>query len=179
MAILVVVGTAMAGPFEDAARAYDSGDYATAIRLYRPLADQGHADAQGALAVMYFRGDGVPENYAEAVKWYRKAADQGNVGAQADLGIMYEEGLGVRQSYVQAHMWYNLAAAAWPKKTRRAEAIEKAMQEVGPSSLALRLLGFESRNLAAENRDKLARKMTPEQIAEAQKLASEWKPKPP
>jgi hypothetical protein len=177
VAMLVVVGTAIAGPLEDAEVAYNSSDYTTAMRLYRSLADEGNAEAQVAIAIMYGRGEGVPQNYAEAAKWYRKAADQGNFMAQADLGILYEEGRGVPQNYVQAHKWFNLGATAWPKKTRRQEIIEETTRQYGPSSLGIALLNFESRNLAAENRDKIAAKMTSAQIAEAQKLASEWKPK--
>ena len=70
----VLAGTAVAGPFEDAASAFDRGDYATAARLLRPLADQGHARAQYNLGVMYANGQGVPQDATEAVTWYRKAA---------------------------------------------------------------------------------------------------------
>ena len=86
----------------------------------------------------------------EAAKWTRKAAEQGAAGAQVGLGYMYHKGQGVPQDYVQAHMWLNLAAA-----------------------LGDRLVRTE----AAQNRDKVAGLMTREQIAEAQKLAREWKPK--
>ena len=70
-------GPAVAGPFEDADAAFDKGDYATAMRLWRPLADQGNAAAQYNLGLMYEQGQGVPQDYAAAVSWYRKAADQG------------------------------------------------------------------------------------------------------
>jgi TPR repeat protein len=92
---------------------------------------------------------GVPQNYAEAAKWYRLAAEQGNARGQYDLGLMYVKGQGVRQDYVQAHMWLNLAASA---------ALEH------------------DRDITVNARDDLAAKMTPAQIAEAQKLAREWKP---
>ncbi len=85
------------------------------------------------------------------MKWYRKAAEQGNDSAQFNLGVMYTKGRGVPQDYVQAHMWYNLAAAGSPPG--------------------------EDRDSAAKNRDIVAERMTPAQIAEAQRLAREWKPK--
>ncbi len=69
--------------FDEAVAAYKRGDYATAIREWRPLAEQGNAKAQFNLGVMYDRGLGVPQDYAEAVKWYRKAAEQGHAGAQS------------------------------------------------------------------------------------------------
>jgi TPR repeat protein len=183
---LVLAAPVVAGPFEDGVDAYLRGDYATTLRLYRPLADQGDAEAQFNLGTMYDYGRGVPQDYAEAVTWYRKAADQGDADAQNNLGKMYFNGHGVPQDYnaalkwyrksadqgrgsgqnnlgkmyftghgvpqdyVQAHMWFNLAAANLPA---------------------------EKRDIAVKNRDIVAAKMTPAQIAEAQKLAREWKPR--
>ena len=146
-----LAGAAVAGPFEDGEAAYDKGDYATALRLWRPLADQGAANAQTKLGFMYRNGQGVPQDYAQAVAWYRKAADQGIAEAQNNLGVMYANGQGVPQDYIQAHMWSNLAASRLTDPTDRADAVK--------------------------NRDVVAAKMTPAQIAEAQRLASAWKPK--
>src|SRR5579862_7032168 len=84
-------------PFEDAVAAHERGDFATAIRLWRPLADQGNADAQYALGVIYYFGQGVPHDCAAAASWFRKAADQGNATAQFNLGLMYGNGRGVPQ----------------------------------------------------------------------------------
>src|SRR3972149_5103692 len=83
-----------AGPLEDAAAAHERGDYATALRLFRPLAEQGGAPAQNNPRVMYGSGQGVPQDYREAAKWYRMAAEQGHAFAQYNLGVMYESGLG-------------------------------------------------------------------------------------
>ena len=91
--------------------AYDRGDYATALRDWRPLAEQGFADAQYNLGVLYGIGRGVPQDYGEAVKWWHKAAEQGYAPAQALLGAMYKNGKGVPQDCVQALMWFNLSAA--------------------------------------------------------------------
>ena len=85
---LALFGTAMAGPLEDGWAAYLNADYATAMRVWRPLADQGNADAQYGLAVLYSHGYGVAEDDAEAEKWYRKAAEQGDSAAQLTLGGM-------------------------------------------------------------------------------------------
>jgi len=142
--ILSVASPVAAGPFEDAVMAYSRGDYATAMQLFRPLADQGNAIAQFNLGVMYENSKGVPQDYAEAMKWYLLAADQGGAGAQFNLGGMYANGKGVPRDYVRAYMWFNLAAAQ----------------------------GIQG---AERNRDGTALHMTPEQIAEAQKLAREWK----
>jgi uncharacterized protein len=177
-------GAATAGPFEHAVAAYQSGDYAAALRVWRPLAEQGDADAQFYLGVMYESGQGVLRSDAEAIKWYRKAAqqddavaqfnlgimyakdgspnyaeaalwyrlaaDHGLGGAQFNLGMMYTEGQGVPQDYVQAHMWLNLVATQLPA------------------------LGKGQRNTIVDARDRVASKMTPQQIGEAQELAFEW-----
>jgi uncharacterized protein len=111
---LVLPLTAVAGDAEDFNRgiaAYNSGDYATALAVWRPLAEQENADAQYNLGVMYGNGMGVLQNYKEAVSWYRKAAEQGNASAQGSLGFMYRNGYGVLQDFVMAHMWSNLSAA--------------------------------------------------------------------
>src|SRR3954468_412302 len=87
--VLSFVAPVDAGPIEDAGAAYSRGDYATALRLFRQLADQGRANAQYNLGVMYAKGRGVPENDVEAVKWFRLAADQGYAAAQFNLGAEY------------------------------------------------------------------------------------------
>jgi TPR repeat protein len=100
---------------------------------------------------MYANGEGVPKNYAEGMRWVRRAADQGFVNAQMTLSYRYENGIqGVPKDYVLAYMWANLAAAQ----------------------------GIMLGEHAGEARDRIARLMTPEQTAEAQRLARDWKPKP-
>jgi len=101
---LLITGLAVAGPFEDATKAYDQGDYENAYRIIKPLADQGYTEVQHKLGVLYEEGQGVPQDYAEAAKWYRKAADQGDAFAQYNLGVMYATGDGVPQEYVLAHI---------------------------------------------------------------------------
>ncbi len=111
VALFAGVVTTHAADFGAGVKAYERGDYATALLIFRQLADQGHAKAQFNLGYMYNKGQGVPLDYAVAVRWLRKAADQGDAWAQVKLGLVYEEGEGVTQDYVQAHMWYNLSAA--------------------------------------------------------------------
>jgi TPR repeat protein len=125
-------------------------DYPEAMKWYRKAAEQGGDDAQFSLANGYEHGQGVPQDYAAAVKWYGKAAEQGHPPAQNSLGGMYGSGKGVPQDYVQAHKWYSLAVA--------------------------NVTDDKQRETFVKNRDMLAAKMTPTQIAEARKLAREWKP---
>jgi uncharacterized protein len=155
LALFVCAGSApaVAGPYEDAVSAYDQGDYRTALDVYQPLADQGDARAQHNLGVMYANGQGVPQDHAAAVSWWRRAAEQGFAQAQGALAVMYERGEGVRRDLVQAHKWYSLAASRFD-------------------------LSDKYRDITFRKRDLVAAKMTPGQIAEAENLAREWKPKP-
>ncbi len=133
LALLVALPVG-AQDFEQGAAAAEIGDYATALQEWRPLAENGNADAQYKLGFMYEEGRGVPLDGIESAKWYRKAARQGHAAAQRSLGLKYEYGLGVPQDYVLAHMWYNLAAIGGDKFGARArDAFAKRMT---PAQLA-------------------------------------------
>ncbi len=110
LALMLMPVAGAAQNFDTGLAAWRSGDYATALREWTPLAEQGHADAQSNLGVMYAAGEGVPQDYVEAVRWYRLAAEQGDVFAQMSLGFLYENDRGVPQDYVTAHMWFNIVA---------------------------------------------------------------------
>ena len=97
--------------FQKGLTAYYAGDYATALREWKPLGEQGNASAQNNLGQMYRKGDGVPQDDKTAVKWYTLAAEQGHASAQYNLGFMYENGYGVLRDYVYAHMWANISAS--------------------------------------------------------------------
>jgi uncharacterized protein len=217
--LAVTARDAIAGPWEDAVAAYGSGDYTTTLRLLRPLADQGLAKAQQRLGVLYYGGQGVPQDYAEAVKWFRLAAKQGDANALYALGLMYYNGQGVAQDYTEAVKWFRLAvlwgrtgaqynlgsmyangqgvtqdyaeALKWfrPAAERGEPAAQYAlglMYEGGrglPRDYILAHLWFDlsaaqGTKIAVTSRDRVERQMAPAQIAEAQKLAREWKAKP-
>ena len=134
---------------------YTNGDgvtqnYRKAAKWVRRAAKQGNAEAQYSLGLMYNHGEGVPQDYQKALKWYRLAAERGHAPAQNNLGVMYDDGDGVPQDYIQANKWLNLADPRSP----------------GEVMDNYRLL-----------RDKLAEIMTAAQVAEAQRLAREWRPK--
>jgi TPR repeat protein len=180
---LSLAGPAAAGPLEDGMAAYDRGDYATALLLVRPLADQGNAGAQFKLGNMYHHGEGVPQDYAAALDWYRKAADKGEVEAQLQLGTMYFLGEGVPRDFAAAVSWYRKAADQGNVYGQYDLGKMYADGQGVPQDFVTAHMWF---NLAAARglrdafrvRDLTAAEMTPAQIAEAQKLAREWKPKP-
>jgi TPR repeat protein len=176
------VSTASAGPLEDGWAAHNRADYATTLRLWRPLAEQGKAKAQYLLASMYMLGQGVPQDYAEAAKWYRLAAEQGNAAAQYNLGIMYAKGRGVPQDDAEAAKWYRLAAeqgnAAAQFGLGDLYDLGKGVpQDYVRAHMWFNLAAAKGAGRAVKFREFVSSKMTPAQIAEAQKLAREWKPK--
>lgn len=122
---------------------------AQSVAEIRTRAEQGDALAQYHLAVCFSNGQGVEQNVSEAAKWYRKAADQGYQRAQVLLGMCYGRGIGVPKDSIEAYKWFNLAAAQ----------------------------GLNDSKTAAKYRDWEEKSMSPEQIAEAQKLSREWKAK--
>ena len=106
-----VPAQAQPAAIDQAHAAWASGDFASAARLYLPLARAGNADAQFRLAEMTDEGEGVQEDERAALKWYQLAAGQGHADAQATLGAFYAMGRGVEQDYAQAVQWDRLAAA--------------------------------------------------------------------
>jgi uncharacterized protein len=160
-------------------------DYAEAARLYRLAADQGMAPAQAELGVMYFRGEGVPQNDAEAVRLYRLAAQQDYAAAEMMLGLTYRDGLaGVTQNYAEAVKWYTPAAEQGLPEAQLDLGVlyligEGVPQDYVRAHMWLNLSAAQGNEKAIKYRDKIVGQMTPEQIAEAQKLASEWKPRNP
>lgn len=150
--LLLIIGHAVptSADYETGLNTFQRADYATAVREWRPLAEQGHAGAQYYLGLCYDFSKGVPQDFTTARQWYEKAATQGHAGAQNNLGGLYEFGHGVPRNDVLAYMWYSLAAAH-------------------PA-------GDEWRDQAAENLDEIADHMTSAQIAEAKKRVREWKP---
>jgi hypothetical protein len=127
-------------------------DEAQAVAWFRRAAEQGEFRAQLNLANRYYEGVGIQQNYGEAAKWYRLAAERGLPSAQSHVGYVYSIGLGVPQDYVEAYMWFDLAASRHSA-------------------------GEEPRDWAISNRNSLTAKMTPLQLAEAQRLTREWRPK--
>ena len=113
--LLGSAGVSESADFQKGLDAFDRGDYATALREWKPLAEQGNADAQFNLGLMYRKGEGVLQDYKTAMKWYKLAAEQGHASAQTNLGTMYDDGQGVLQDYIRAHMWFNIAASSGNK----------------------------------------------------------------
>ena len=131
-----------AAQFQYGLQAAQAGDYLNALMTFSWLAEGGHADAQGALGILYREGRGVPQDLDEAVKWFRLGARRGDPGAQTSLGLAYFDGKGVAANPTKALVWFTVAAS-----------------KAGANSPA------------AQNRDRLRQIMTPAQMQEAEDLA--------
>jgi len=143
----------------------------------KALADKGLAAAQYNLALKYDFGKGVPENDAEAVKWYRKAADQGYVKAQYNLGSMYANGEGVPENDAEAVKWYRKAADQGYAAAQYNLGLIYANGEGVPENNIRAYVWWsmaktQGNTKAAGNLDILKPKMTPQQIADGQALAT-------
>jgi TPR repeat protein len=128
----------------EAGLALARNDYGEAARLFRPLAEQGSAEAQVMLGALYSVGSGVAEDQAESVKWFRLAAEQGDAGGAYSLAAAYEDGKAVPRDDLRAFMWYDIAATSGDPYAAK----------------------------FAQARDKLAGRMTPGQIARARSMAA-------
>ncbi len=173
--------------WDEGRAAYQRGDYATFIRELRSLAEQGDAEAQVNLGIMYANGQRVRQDDAEALKWFRKAGAQGYTHAQHNLGFMYENGRGVPQDYAEAMKWYRKAAEQGHAEAQVNLGIMYQNGKSVPQDYVQAYMWFklaasrfppgEGRDIAVKNRDNVAMRMIPVQLFEAQKLAREWKPK--
>ena len=110
LALLAVPATAGAQTFADGLAAAEAGDFATAMTLWRPLAEAGDHDAQYGIGRLYRDGLGVAADPLRAFPWFQKAAEAGHVGAAFSLAAMYDAGDGVAQDLATAAAWYTRAA---------------------------------------------------------------------
>jgi uncharacterized protein len=136
-----------------AAGAYERKDFAQALSVWKPLAEQGNAEAQTLLGAMYWQGEGVARDHKEAARLYLLAAQQGYARAQYDIGFMYGFGEGIPpQDDVQAYKWIGLAIDRFTVKNQ------------------------ERREQAIKDRATLAARMSRQQLAEAEAAIKTWQP---
>jgi hypothetical protein len=178
-ALAILLSVNVAADFDDGRAAYNRGDYETALFEWQLSAEQGNANAQFHLGVMYRHGEGVIQDYKEAVKWYIKAAEQGNATAQYNLGFMYKNGKALLpQDDKEAVKWYTKAAEGGDAL---AQVNLGVMYAKGRGVLKNNVYAHMWFNIASsngsedarENRDLVTKRMTPDQLAEAQSLARE------
>src|SRR5258705_13897295 len=146
LSLISVAPPAHADSWKEATKAYAQKKYAAAMKMFRPLAEKGHAAAQYQVALMHKMGLGVPKSEKEARKWSRLAAKQGNADAQQLMGSLYYKQSGEESPDVlRAYIWYEASAAQGNSEARK--------------------------DLAS-----LTKEMTPQQVAEARDKAQQRKP---
>lgn len=177
LALGVSATSALANPQTDCVNHYNEGRYRLAIEPCTIMAEQGVANFQFILGLMYYGGLGFAQNYNEAVRWYRAAAEQDHADAQFGLGVMYHGGLGAAQNFGEALRWYRAAAL---KGVAKAQNNLGTMYEYGEGVIQNYVRAHMWYNISAangageiaiNNRNRIAALMTPQDIAEAQTFA--------
>ncbi|HEY3198525.1 MAG TPA: tetratricopeptide repeat protein [Nitrospirales bacterium] len=181
-AFVFALGSVSFAHLKDGIDAYHEGKYSLALQELRPLAEENDPEAQFYIGVMYAKGRGVPQDYQAAVHWYQLAAEQGFPKAMSNLAAMYSKGKGVPKDYAQAVHWYQEAAdEELPEAQYNLGVMYKEGQGV-PRDLVRAHMWFnlsagQGHEYAYQARAMVSRMMKPEDIAEAQKLAREWREK--
>jgi hypothetical protein len=158
-----------------------SRDYIEAARWYRMASDQGHPSAQVNLATMYYEGQGVPQDYVEAARRFRLAAELGDPKAQFNLGVMYDQRIGGLEQSAEAMRWFLLAAEQGYADAQFNLGVmygkgQSVSQNYVLAHMWLELAAASGDSEALKSRDAIGSMMTPEQMAEAQRLAQEFRP---
>ena len=171
-------GIVFAQDYQKGFEAAGRGDFATALREFSVLAEQGDSDAQHNLGLMYERGQGVTQDYKEAVKWYRKSAKKGNTHAQNNLGLMYEQGKGVTQDDKEAVKWYRKSAEQGNAKAQTNLGVmyfagAGILQDIVYAHMWMNIAASTGDADAAANIDIIAKRITVIALEKAQALARE------
>lgn len=162
-------------------------DYAEAMRWFHKAADQGNPDAEFNLGVMYEKGRSVRPDYEQAIRWYRQAADQDYAPAEYNLGVMFDKARGVPQDYVEAMKWYRKAADQGYADAQYNLSLlyfygQGTLQDTLTADMWIRLTTAANTGYGQtkfwQMRESIESKMTPDQIAEADRLTRAWTPTP-
>ncbi len=150
----------------------------TSFQLFQPKANQGDADAQFNLALLYKLGAGIPKDLKQAVYWYTKAAEQGHVNAQYSLGSLYLDGDGqeVPKDFKQAVYWYTKAAEQGLVNAQYSlghmyEYNDESPQDYRQAFFWYTKAAEQGHYFAKEHRDKILETMSQSQIEEVQELS--------
>lgn len=108
---LIASASVWSGPFEDGLAARDKGDFASAVHIFKPLAQSGDANSQFQLSLLYAAGKGAQADNKQALYWLRQSATRGNTQAQSNLGNAFHMGREVAQDTIKAYAWLSMASA--------------------------------------------------------------------
>lgn len=179
LSVLLIAGSGIAADYETGFNAYSEGDYATALVVWQPLAEQGDKHGQFGLGLLYANGWGVDLNDDEALKWYGLAASQGHGEAAYNLGVMNANGWGLPQSDEGAFKWYSQAAESGFTTAQISLGKMYAIGFGAPQDIVQAHKWYNVASMlddynAEFERDEVARMMSAEDIAKAEELANAW-----
>lgn len=177
--LLPIASSIYADEYQDGWEAYNRKDYKVAFEKWKPLAEQGNTQAQSNVGLMLDNGQGITQDYKEAVKWYRLAAEKGQADAQTNLGGMYAKGQGITQDDKEAVKWYHLAAEQGQVNAQFNLGLMYARGQGVTLDYVqahkwFNIAGLNGKKNDFRDREIAETRMTLDEIAEAQKLASEW-----
>ena len=177
--LLVTIPITLSANFALGVAAYKEGDFAKAAVEFLIAAEKGDPLAQLNLGLLYDRGQGMEQDREEAVKWYRRSAENGNSIAQINLASMYFEGTGVKQDDQTAAEWYQKAALLGNHTAQYNLSVmfEEGIGVERDLVRAFAWLEIAARNrgiIDAEERQALAKKLSPDQIRAAKALFDEY-----
>ena len=167
------------GNYKNGIIAFERGDYKTALKEFKDLAEQKDSRGQYGMGLMYDLGTGVSTNFEESVKWYKLSAEQGNADAQNNLATMYAEGEGVQKDAHKARQLYERAAHQGIFDAPN-NLSTMYLQGAGITRNYIRAymwfhLGeMKGDRAAKKNRAFVETKMNSEEIIEANKQVEEW-----
>lgn len=177
--MLFFVGACSGADLELARRAYDQKDYATALKEFTLLADNGNADAQLMLGKMYMIGQGVPKDSQSALKWLKASAVQGNADAQFFVGAIYllpQKDIGEGLKWLRLSAGQGMQDAQFLLGKAYMRGSEQLPRDPVQGGMWLRLAAKENKQFYLDELQSAEQQMTPEQVAKAKALADEWKP---
>lgn len=181
--VLVALSLPAWAQYQAGLDAFNRGDYATAFREFKTLAEQGDVSAQFLIGAMYAEGEGVPRDYGEAASWFLKAAEQGSAQGQFGLGAMYDQGTGVQVDFAEALKWYRKSAMQGyaPAMLNLGSMYKRGSgvpQDYVLAHMWYNLGAARGNEKARNNREIIENQMTSDQIAAAQRFAREWRSEP-
>ena len=178
--MLICTSLSAGADLESAKRAYEQKDYATALKEFTPLAEQGNAHAQLFLGRMYMMGQGVLKDPDQAIKWFKASAAQGNADAQFFLGSMY---LLPQKDIGEGVKWLRLSAEQGNRDAQYLlgkaymQGAKELPRDPVQGDMWLRLAAEQNLDFYQNELLGAERQMNPDQIAKGKALAAAWKPK--
>ena len=175
-----VVTQNVSGGMKEGVDAYNRHDYATALKEFRALADNGNVKAQNRLGKMYSKGQGVRRDYKEAAKWYRRAVFHGDEDAQFALAKMYFKGQGVFKNFREAVVYLRKAAGQGHSESQNILGVMYikgygVLRDKVQAYMWFSLASVSGKNKTAiKNKETIGEKMSPAQIKKAMSFARDW-----